>query len=85
MGIQTKQVYIASDGSEHQTEQAARDRELQLELDPMIEQFLQDRGVHATSRIRGTTVADLLSHFAVHLLSPPAPSQVDPAEEPTNE
>lgn len=85
MGIQSKQIFIASDGSEFDTEQAARDRELKIELQPVISQFLETRSVYNSSRIRGTVVAEILSDFAVHLLTPPEPPQDIPEEAPVHE
>lgn len=73
--IQQKTVFEASDGSTFGTEEAARDYELRLELNPLIEAYLDEN--FTLQRARRHHIADLMMGFAVQLLSPPSPGEKD--------
>lgn len=71
MPVTQRVVYVASDGTSHETEQEARDHELRLDLAPRIDDFLRRNAVGST--VRRNKVADLVLEFSLELLSPPVP------------
>lgn len=71
MPVTQRVVYVASDGTTHETEQEARNHELRLDLSPRIDDFLRRNAVGST--VRRNKVADLVLDFSIELLSPPVP------------
>lgn len=72
MSIQQKTVFETRDGMQFETEEEAGAHQLRIDLADPIQVFLGQSAVTSESRVRGSTVAKLITEFSVKLLTPGA-------------